>query len=170
MSLIPLYREMASAGTNFRGLSILQHRKELTKLCREFKVQSVLDYGCGAGEAWRTPHRMHRDLGLRWWDVDLYDPAFPEFSEKPSGTWAAVFCSDVLEHVPEDEVDALIATLFSHARLFVWASVCCRPAKKSFPDGTNMHVTLHPMDWWREKFEALRPRERDVRFYLTETP
>jgi 2-polyprenyl-3-methyl-5-hydroxy-6-metoxy-1,4-benzoquinol methylase len=169
-ALVPLYRQMAADGESFRGLTILQHRKLLAKLCRQHFITSALDYGCGAGQAYRSPHRMHKDLGLHWFDVELYDPAFPEHDEKPSGKWGAVFCCDVLEHVPQDEVDELVRTLYSHAREFVWASVCCRPAKKWFPDGTNMHVTQRPLQWWLDKFEEHRPRDRDVRFYLVETP
>jgi hypothetical protein len=116
-------------------------------------LNTLLDYGCGAGDAYKQPHRLHRHLGMRWFDVTLYDPAFPEHDEKPRGTFDGVICSDVLEHVPEDQVDALVATLFGHARRFVWASVCCRPAKKVFPDGTNLHCTIQPIDWWRAVFE-----------------
>ena len=170
--LVPLYRSMAKDGANFRGLSILQHRKQLAQLVREHKAKTLLDWGCGAGEAWRPPHKMHKDMGLRWFDVTLYDPAFPEHDERPlaHSTFDGVLCSDVLEHVPEEDVDDLVATLFRHARQFVWASVCCRPAKKLFPDGRNMHVTLQPLAWWTEVFERLKPTDRDVRFYLIETP
>lgn len=166
-NLIPLYRQMAADGASFRGLTILEHRKQIAQLCRQHKAASLLDYGCGAGDAWRAPHRLHRDLGLRWFNVTLFDPAFEDHNEKPYGMFDGVLCSDVLEHIPEDELDTLIATLFSHARSFVWASVCCRPAKKSFPDGTNLHVTQHPMDWWQERFQRVPYR---VPFTLVETP
>jgi hypothetical protein len=59
-----------------------------------------------------------------------------------------VICSDVLEHVPEQLVDNVIEELFGYARLFVWMSICCRQAKKHFPDGTNLHVTVQPEAWW----------------------
>lgn len=169
--LIPLYRQMAAGGGSFRGLSILQHKQQIAKLVRTTSAKSLLDYGSGAGDAWKQPHRLHRELGLRWFDVTLYDPAFPEHDEKPSGLFDGVLCSDVLEHIPEDELDATVATLFRHARNFVWASVCCRPAKKCFPDGvTNLHVTLQPMEWWTALFERHQPADRFVQFFLVETP
>lgn len=171
-ALIPIYRQLAADGTNFRGLSILQHRKQLAQLCRQHKAKKLLDYGCGAGDAWRTPHRLHKDFGLHWFDVTLFDPAFPEHDERPFGLFDGVLCSDVLEHVPEadDQLDEVIRDLFAFSRGFVWASICCRPAKKAFPDGTNMHVTLHPMAWWQAKFKALAPTGRTVIYYLVETP
>ena len=29
-----------------------------------------------------------------------------------------------------------------------------RPAKKTFSDGTNVHVTVRPLSWWRAKLEG----------------
>lgn len=153
-ALIGQYQELAKKGEALRGLSILRYRTQIAKIMRDAQAQRVLDFGCGAGEAYRKPHRLHRDWGLRWFDVTLHDPAFPEHAVPPRGKFDVVLCSDVLEHVPEAEVPEFVATLFSHAKRHVWASVCCRPAKKTFPDGTNLHVTLKPIDWWREQFSA----------------
>lgn len=167
-SLIPLYREMAAGGQQFRGLSILQHRKQIGDLVREHKAKTLLDFGCGAGDAWRQPHRLHRELGLRWFDVTLHDPSFQEHHEKPHGKFDGVLCSDVLEHVREADVDAFVANLFAHAKKFVWASVCCRPAKKTFPDGTtNLHVTIKPLQWWLDTFAE---QCEGTPFVLVETP
>jgi hypothetical protein len=81
-----------------------------------------------------------------------------------------VICSDVLEHVPEAEVPMFVERLFKRARKHVWASVCCRPAKKTFP-GTqvNLHVTLQPVSWWSAWFEDCS-RMHGVPFTLVETP
>ncbi len=166
--LIARYRELAASGEYLRGLTILRHRGQLGDLMREHKASSLLDYGCGAGDAWKEPRRLHRQFGLRWFDVRLYDPAFQQHAEKPHGRFDGVLASDVAEHIPEGEVDEFIATLFRHARKFVWASVCTRPAAKTFP-GTdiNLHVTQRPMEWWTEAF---RRHAIAVPFYLVETP
>ena len=165
--LMTEYRRLAAGGEALRGLSILRYQDQLAKIAKQFKPKTLLDYGCGAGDQWKQPHRLHRHLGLRWFDVRLYDPAFPDHDEKPWGKFDGVLCSDVLEHVPEAEVDELVATLFGHAKQFVWASVCCRPAKKTFPDGTNLHVTLQPLDWWREVFAR---RAGGIAWFLEESP
>jgi hypothetical protein len=108
--------------------------------------------------------------GLKWWDITLYDPAFERICETPHGKFDGVLCSDVLEHIPELAVDLFIERLFGYATKFVWASVCCRPAKKTFPDGvTNLHVTVHDMAWWTAKFEQAKAKY-GIDFYLTETP
>jgi len=169
--LIPLYRAMAADGSNFRGLSVLQHTKQIGQLVKLHRAKTLLDFGCGAGDAYKSPFRVHREWGLQWFDVQLHDPAFPEHADKPFGLRDGVLCSDVLEHIPEADVDATIATLFKHAKHFVWASVCCREAKKCFPDGTNLHVTLQPLSWWSERFTAAQLADgRNVHFTLVETP
>lgn len=150
--LIAQYRALAAKGDALRGLSVLRYRKQIRQLMQQHGARTLLDYGCGAGDAYRQPHRVYREWGLRWAKLRLYDPAFQEHERPPKGRFDAVICSDVLEHVPEAEVDAFVATLFAHARRFVWASVCTRPAKKTFEDGTNLHVTQQPLEWWREVF------------------
>jgi hypothetical protein len=66
----------------------------------------------------------------------------------------------VLEHIPEFQLNAFVTGLFDRADRLVWAAVCCRAARKTFPDGTNVHVTLHPIDWWRDLFERVADESR----------
>ena len=76
-SLVPLYKSMSETETgNFLGLSILNHTKEIGHLIKEVDAKTVLDYGCGRGEAYRSPHKVHHKWGLRRSQVTLYDPAF----------------------------------------------------------------------------------------------
>jgi hypothetical protein len=148
------YAAMAAKGGNLRGLSLLLHEKPIRKLIRNTGSKSILDYGSGAGDAY-TVKSLHK-----LWGVDkpvLYDPAFPSHSEKPEGQFDGVICNDVMEHVPEYLVEAVIDELFAYATRFVFASVCCRPAAKKFADGQNLHVTVKPFAWWQEKFKRKGP-------------
>lgn len=146
--LIARYKAMAADGLNFHGLSVLQHRQQIGKLIRRHDVKTLLDYGCGRGDPYKSPHKIWHEWGLKRPDVQLYDPAFPERAHEPRPA-DMVICSDVLEHIPEDEVKDFIDKLAYLGRKVLWASVCCRPAKKCFP-GTdiNLHVTVKPYDWW----------------------
>lgn len=170
-NLLDEYRKLAAEGGNFHGLSILQHKKLIGKLVHQTKSTSLMDYGCGRGDAWYSPHNLHHYLGIKRKHLFLYDPSFPKHDKLPTDrTFDGVLCSDVLEHVPEEAVPATIERLFSYSNLFVWASVCCRPAKKKFGDGTNMHVTVRPMEWWSERFiEAYQLSVSRPHFHLTET-
>lgn len=175
-SLVPLYKAMAPTETgNFLGLSVLNHAKEIGRLIEEVDAKTVLDFGCGRGDAYRSPHKIHHQWGLPRAAVYLYDPAF-HHAPMPTGKFDLVVCSDVLEHVPESEVDEFIARLFGFAKKAVWASFCARPAKKVFPGtGTNLHVTQRPYAWWWEKFEIaghveFMTRGADLMKRLVETP
>lgn len=166
--LIAQYHDLAVRHNMFRGLSLVQHVDEVGKAVARHRAKTLLDYGSGAGDAYRDPHRVHEKWGLNKVFIRLYDPAFKRL-KAPLGdtTYDGVICSDVLEHIPECDVPKVTATLFKHAKHFVWASICCRPANKTFPDGTNLHITLHDMAWWTAQFETACGGKP---FYLTETP
>jgi hypothetical protein len=168
--LVPLYREMAASDQNFHGLTILQHAEQIGKLIKTHKVKTLLDYGCGRADAYRSPFKVWDAWGLKWSNVALYDPAFERYERLPDRRFDMVLCSDVLEHVPEEDVERFIVDLFDHAKVLVWASVCCRPAKKTFPQtGENLHVTVKSFEWWREKLAAAATLI-EVGFVLVETP
>lgn len=171
IDLKPIYREMANDGGNFHGLSILQHAKTIKKLVVRTGAKTILDYGCGRGDAWGSGRKMYQDIAMKRKNVTLYDPSFEQVGNLPPAgrKFDGVLCSDVLEHIPEEHIDEFISKLFGYANKFVWASVCCRLAKKTFPDGTNVHVTVRPYGWWLNKFHAVSAAG-SVEFCLTETP
>lgn len=171
-SLIPQYQAMAETmGGNFGGLSVLNHVSSIKRLMKGRDCKTMLDFGCGRGDAYRSPHKLHHQLGLPRPAVTLYDPAFRPSSALPTGTFDLVICSDVLEHIPEAEITEFVMRLFAYSRKAVWASVCCRPAKKVFPGtDTNLHVTVKPYSWWYEEFMAAGLNSGDRPFALVETP
>jgi hypothetical protein len=165
--LIEQYRLMAEMGTQFHGRTILRYEAHLMKLFAKHRIKTVLDYGSGHGQAWSGG--LDRRLGVT--SVRRFDPAFEQFSTKPTQHEAfdAVVCIDVLEHLLAVDAVSAIDDLFRHARKLVFATVCCRPAKKCFPDGTNMHVTVKPESWWRLLFNNV-PKANGCSFVLLQTP
>jgi hypothetical protein len=158
------YRRMSATGSQFRGLTVLQYKNSLRKLVERTESKTLLDYGSGAGEAWKI-------LGPKWGvKVRCYDPAVPKFAEPPQGQFDGVLCIDVLEHIVPEKSQSTIDDLFARANKFVFATVCCRPAKKSFPDGTNMHVALRPFGVWRSMFESSAAHWNTLEWNLKETP
>jgi hypothetical protein len=165
--LLRQYRAMAATGLHFRGLTVLQHEEAIRGLIERHRAVTLLDYGAGAGEAYDKPHQLHKRWGVP--RPTLYDPAF-KHNKLPAGKHHGVICSDVLEHVPEAAIDSLVRSLFGYANRFVFASVCCRPATKTFSDGTNLHITLRPYQWWHDTFTEHAPKDREVEWVLVETP
>lgn len=164
--LIPLYKELADEGSNFHGLSVIQHSNSINAVARKCRAKTLLDYGCGRGDAYKKPYKIHRTWGFTAANIFLYDPAFAGRAALPTRLFDLVVCSDVLEHIPEQAVPVFIQRLFGYAKKHVWASVCCRSAKKFFKDGRNLHVTVQPFEWWQAQFKqhATKP------FTLIETP
>lgn len=159
-----LIDEYRAFDKNFRGFTVMQHADSILDLIESHgRAGTILDYGSGQGRAWNRSKFRRR---LREPAVTLYDPAVRGIDRKPEGRFDGVICSDVLEHIGEEHLDAVIAELFGYATKWVWASVCCRPAKKCFPDGRNLHVTVRPFEWWWARFEQLGT----VPWRLVETP
>lgn len=166
--LIDQYRDMMLAGRYFKGLTVVGYAAEIEKLVRATDSHYLIDYGSGYGEAWREL-KLHQQWGVQ--RVECYDPAVHRFEVKPVGEFDGVLCVDVLEHLREHHVRNVVTELFAYATKFIWASVCCRAAKKTFPDGkTNLHVTVQPYAWWAAHFEACAKAKPGVRWVLLETP
>jgi hypothetical protein len=164
-SLIPAYVNLHRAG-KFPGYSIEPYIPKITRLVRESGAKTLLDYGCGAGKQY-TEKRWHEAWGIM---PALYDPAVAAFSYPRFSQFDGVICTDVLEHVPEDELDAVICDLARLSRMWCFISVCCRPAKsnKNLPDGRNAHVTIRKPDWW---WATLRTAfDRRAKLYMEFTP
>ncbi len=90
----------------------------------------------------------------------LYDPAVARYAAMPPGSYDGVICSDVLEHVPRDELDDVLADCFGAARKFVFFSICCRAAHKSLPNGMNCHVTIEKPAWWTRRLQEFKAAGR----------
>ena len=82
-----------------------------SKAGEQVQAQTLLDYGCGRAMPTAAPQAAPPTRYPRP-NVTLYDPAFRRDGILPAGKFDMVICSDVLEHVPEDEVDQLIERLF----------------------------------------------------------
>lgn len=130
------------------------------------KPGRLIDYGCGQSDlaeilAWKA------GIGV----TARYDPAIPALAQRPSGIFDLLVNVDVLEHIPEEEIDSVaqdMSGLCRHALLVIDTG----PALTLLSDGRNAHVSQHDGAWWlsrlRPFFPSLRPipigRPRRVAF------
>src|SRR4051794_14502543 len=112
--LIAQYRQLhASSGygaTSIKNLRFLRPEIQL------LHPTSILDYGCG-----KSPLLDRLELG---YPVELlrYDPAIPAIATPPDKPVDLLLNIDVLEHVPEADLDAVVghmATLGRNAIIIV---------------------------------------------------
>jgi hypothetical protein len=110
------------------------------KTLLEFCTQDILDYGCGN----RT---LEKALGF---PIRNYDPAIPELSAPPEPA-SLVACTDVLEHVEPECLDAVLDDLRRVTKDTAFLVIATRLASKTLPDGRNAHLIVQPLEWWLEK-------------------
>jgi hypothetical protein len=156
----------------FCGKSLRDHVTPIAALVHARRARTILDYGSGKGQLYEafpgeSPDSRYKTLPA--WDgarVTCYDPAYPPFAVPVQQQYDGVVSTDVLEHVADDDIPWLLDELFRHARHFVYAVAACYPARKVLPNGENAHVTLRPMNWWREQMELASRRCTGVEWVL----
>ena len=127
----------------------------VTELVRAHSCATVLDYGCGKGALLEALGRSLPELVLTG-----YDPAIPKFSKLPEGeVFDLVICTDVMEHVEEKFVAAVLANVAAMAGTVAYFLIACYPARHFLPDGRNAHLTVRSPEWWHHKLETIWPEE-----------
>lgn len=114
---------------------------------------SVRDYGCG------VPHAVDyfRRMGLEASGVDLValreDVVEACLWDLPSdmGPTKWAYCADVLEHLPESRVPAVLAGIRARTVSGAAFSVASTPCKCGRRFGEVLHLTVRPVEWWGER-------------------
>ncbi|MEO1192334.1 MAG: methyltransferase domain-containing protein [Pseudomonadota bacterium] len=151
-----------SAEQTFAGQSLVPHIARIRAELKESGSKTLLDYGAGKGLAYKqkplslpsgeTAESLQGHWGLD--SITCYDPGYEPFSQLPTERFDAVICTDVLEHIPEEDIDWTLTEIFDYAKRFVFLTVAYYPAKKRLPNGENAHVTLRKPEWWQRKIIA----------------
>lgn len=140
------YRRFHANG-KFSGACLLHHIPEIKKLINEYDCKTILDYGCGKAT-------YHHKAKLP--NTTLYDPYYEPYSKEPTGTFDMVICTDVMEHVPEDEVGKTLARLIDYTDKVLFLAICTKPALKTFTNGENVHLTVKPKEWWEGMLSTVK--------------
>jgi SAM-dependent methyltransferase len=125
---------------------------------------TVVDFGCGTG---RGARKIRQRTGARVIACDFVDQCMDsdvdgvEFHQhdltKPL-TWLENrpvdygYCTDVMEHIPTEDVPQVLANIVSAARRVFFAISTVDDAMGALI-GEPLHLTVKPADWWRELLE-----------------
>ena len=90
----------AEQNTNYPGNNLKPQLHHIIDLVKDTKSETLLDYGCGKGLQY-TQWKHHEELGVM---PTLYDPAVPEHDKLPDGTFHGVYSTDVMEHIPKEQL------------------------------------------------------------------
>lgn len=144
------------------------------------KKDSVIDFGCGSG---RGGNRISELVGCFVKQVDFADncrdadailPFEVKDLSKPIRLHAKFgYCTDVMEHIPPDQVDQVIKNIMD----CVWS--CFFQISLIHDDmgvliGQHLHLTVKPFEWWEATFDRLgykvlwsENQDISAMFYLT---
>jgi cyclopropane fatty-acyl-phospholipid synthase-like methyltransferase len=126
----------------------------------EIKPDSVLDVGCGRGQFCLFLDKH----GIKTIGLDISSPIPDDESDVwwirndvrkflPFGvSWITAF--DVLEHIPEDELDDIFDLFNLSAQKGFVFSICFRDSVFNV-QGQSLHPTVKAAEWWKEKISRL---------------
>ena len=105
----------------------------------------VLDYGCGKETLRKAIEESFPHVpGI---SISGYDPGRRGLDAEPEKA-EMVVCTDVMEHIEPDCVDAVVRHIHDLTECVAIIDVALQPAQKVLPDGRNAHICLRPVDWW----------------------
>lgn len=124
------------------GISGSKWADEVKALAAQLNSNDVLDYGCGKCTLAKSLPELN---------IHNYDPAIPEHALIPV-PHDIVVCTDVLEHIEPECLDAVLDDLQRLTKRAGFFVVATRPAKKVLDDGRNAHLIQKSYRWWLPKF------------------
>jgi hypothetical protein len=140
---VDLYRALHTAEASY-GTTANELTPYILPFAREVNPRRILDYGCGKSQICRE---LAGQVGA---EAVLYDPAISALSAKPDAPCDFAINNDVLEHIPEDQLDDIIADIKSLAPKAVF-TISVALADAILENGENAHCTVRTPEWWQAR-------------------
>ena len=143
------------------GSTIKRWVPAISGLVSKYQPKTLIDYGCGKGYQYLN-HRIHE----QWGGIlpHCYDVGVRQLAKKPEGMFDGALCTDVLEHVEEEDAESTIAEVCAYVlKGFVFFSISCKPCRDIvLPDGRNGHINQKPPSWWLAILRKYNTDDRSV--------
>lgn len=112
-------------------------------------IKSLIDYGSGQQKLLdgikETNPRIFRRV-----KYIPFDPCVKGSDKLPKKKADLVVCSDVLEHIEPEYLDAVLLHIKSLTKKIFWCYVATHESNKNLPDGRNAHLIIKPIEWWKD--------------------
>ena len=178
--LIDSYKVLHQEEGKFKGISLVPLVPTLMSLVKENDCKTLLDYGCGKAIPYDKDrckevdlrHPIQKLCNLK--SFDLYDPAYEKYATLPNKKYDIVVCTDVLEHIAEQDIDYVLTEILSRSKKIVFLNISCQPALKHFKEGKfkgkNVHISVFDPSWWGHKIGNIWNKFNHLKVYtLCET-
>jgi len=181
--LIKAYKDLHNETSKFKGISVIPFAMDIYDIIKFNDCKSIFDYGCGKGIPYKDKYKEVDPKGKvpnfdkplhKWWGIDelfLYDPAYSEHDKLPTKQYDLVLCTDVLEHVAEEDLHWTVQELCNFADKAVFINVSTELAKKTFKigkyKGENVHISLFNHEWWKKMITNVWKDHKHLKIYLT---
>ena len=178
---IEFYKQMHKDGFNlingntrspdeaYNGRSTLVFAKLIRDIIHKNQITNMLDYGCGKGFFYDNSFEIKglKIKSLRdFWNIkiDLFDPCYENYSIiDENKIYDLVISIDVLEHIPEQDIDWVLDRIIGKAKKYVFINVACYSAEALLPNGDNAHININNQNWWFEKILSFKKKYQDVK-------
>ena len=174
--LLDSYKELHKEEGKFRGISLVPLVPTLFNIIKENNCKTLLDYGCG--KAIPYSKKECKSIGLKkpvqelcnLDSFDLYDPAYPKYNKLSKKKYDIVVCTDVMEHIAEQDIDYVLKDILSHSKKAVFLNISCQPALKHFKEGKfkgqNVHISVFDGNWWSDKVKNIWNKFKHLKIYI----
>ena len=158
--------------TTFLGYSLSKWIFKIQDIININQCNSLIDFGCGKGLLYKNKFKIdgneYKNLSDFWniKNIYLYDPGIEEFSTYPKKKFDGLICTDVIEHIPEEDVINFINVLFKLSNKFIFVVIATVPASKYFDDGNNIHLCLKSKDNWEKIFLDFKVKYPKINQYV----
>ena len=173
--LIDSYKVLHQEEGKFKGISLVPLVPTLMSLIKENDCKTLLDYGCGKAIPYDKDrckevdlrHPIQKLCNLK--SFDLYDPAYEKYATLPDKKYDIVVCTDVLEHIAEQDIDYVLTEILSRSKKIVFLNISCQPALKHFKEGKfkgkNVHISVFDPSWWGHKIGNIWNKFNNTKVY-----
>lgn len=122
------------------------------------KGDTLIDFGCGTGR----PAKQFQSLGAKVTGIDHATNCLdPDVSinflqgclwELPPDLRSDYgYCTDVMEHIPPEKVDAVLSEIKRVVAKKVFFQIATFPDGMGKRIGETLHLSVHGPDWWQVK-------------------
>ena len=146
-SLIEQYKILHRHDEGY-GDSSMCHYPLISTFLNLYKPHSLLDFGCGKSSIAIKMKEKNRFIN----SVCRYDPAISGIDRKPSSKFDCAINTDVLEHIPESDIESFLLEIQECSELCIFV-IHLDYAHAILPNGDNAHCTVKTRSWWINKIK-----------------